>query len=288
MDVYLNPELAPLDKPVPDIGDWQPGLPVHPTAAAAQYQSASQTNLIIPFTRLIESETVGNDVKGIKRGLWPAAGLKRPKAPTGNFGATAVKLTKQVQAKHHLAQDGEIGPATLKVIAPYMDAFGYLLYEGFPPPNANETWQQQARSMIVSYNLWAYNNRVPIHYGLIRPMQYMSQLYRLPVTEDCSTLATKGYAFAHERYPQVPDPCGFGFNGSGNTSSMMNHGTRISIGEVQPGDLCLYNDHVTTFVTRGVLPNGAPGRVVSNGSEVGPLLLNWNYRPDTISIRSYL
>lgn len=288
MDVYLEAALAPLDKPVPDIGDWQPGIQVHPrTLTSDVWASATQTNIIIPFTRVIAYGTTGRDVEGIKRGLWPAAGLKRQKNPSLIFGQTAVNLTKRVQGKHGLKQDGEIGPATLKVLAPYIDQYGFLLYEGYPPPDSNQPWEVQARNQIVAYNLWAYNNRVPIHYGLIRPMQAMNQLYRLPVTEDCSTLATKGYAFAHREFPQVPDPCGENFDGIGNTTSMLEHGKEIKIEAVKPGDLSLYNDHVATFVTEGVLPDGSPGRVVSHGSEPGPLLLNWNYRPDSISIRSY-
>lgn len=69
---------------------------------------------------------------------------------------------------------------------------------------------------------------------------------------------------------------------AGYTGTMLQHGRRVS--RPFPGCAVIYGpgtgEH-TALYTGG-------GLVVSHGSEAGPLLLPWRYRPDVHSIRSYI
>ena len=70
---------------------------------------------------------------------------------------------------------------------------------------------------------------------------------------------------------------------AGYTGTMLEHGRAVS--EPIPGDAIIYGsswpgEH-TALYTGG-------GLVISNGSEIGPLLLPWRYRSDVLSIRRYI
>lgn len=69
---------------------------------------------------------------------------------------------------------------------------------------------------------------------------------------------------------------------AGYTGTMLGHGRAVS--SPIPGDAIIYGrgfgEH-TAIYTGG-------GLVVSHGSESGPLLLPWRYRPDVLSIRRYV
>lgn len=277
MKVYLNIEDVPLDAySLPDVGD---GKPVgHETfdrvllAATAAAVKKKPPHLIVPFTRAIAEGDVGKDVVGAKRMIWRANGLHVTDHFTPEFGPIARQQLEYFQTKHGLQADGVLGPATLKKLALFADRFAFLLYTGFPPGGTKE---EQVRRAIVSYLLWGYNNRPRIHYALLRPMSYMHDLMHLDVWEDCSTFDTKAYKFGN-----APDPNGLDFNGSGNTSTMRVHGRLIDLSQAKPADLVHYAgpDHVAGCV-------GA-GRVVSLGSEIGPLLAMATYRP-IYQVRTY-
>lgn len=71
---------------------------------------------------------------------------------------------------------------------------------------------------------------------------------------------------------------------AGFTGTQLKHGRRVSLSHARPGDLVFYSgsngvNHVAVAV--------APGRVVSHGSQAGPMLLPVTYRPVT-EVRSYL
>ncbi len=73
---------------------------------------------------------------------------------------------------------------------------------------------------------------------------------------------------------------------AGFTGTLLDHGRRIlEPGKALRGDLVFYDDptHVTIIVAR---VNGKP-RVISHGSEVGPLNREFDYRP-VIQIRRYI
>jgi cell wall-associated NlpC family hydrolase len=95
--------------------------------------------------------------------------------------------------------------------------------------------------------------------------------------EDCSSLATGCYFIAG-----LLDPNNLHYNGQGYTGTLAVHGKWVSVPE--PGDLVLYGwgfpyHHVAIYV--------GGGRVVSHGSESGPLLLYTRYRSDLAMFRRY-
>lgn len=273
VEVYTSIHDAPLDEyTTPDEGDFKsPKALVRPTSKL----KATQKSLIVPFTHNIRNGSKGKDVIGVKRAIWKANGLKVPTGATELFGPTAVKELKFFQKKHRLPADGVLGQVTLKKLAPFFDAYAFLLYEGYKP-GTNPI--QAKRDLFVAYMLWAYNNKTRIHYLQRRPMQGMNDLQHLPVYEDCSEFYTKGC-----KYAGFPDPNGFNYNGIGNTATIAAHGKRVTISAALPGAGCLYGyspdyEHVAGIVAAKT--SKAKARVVSNGSEPGPFLLEYDYRDD--------
>ena len=100
----------------------------------------------------------------------------------------------------------------------------------------------------------------------------------VPNYTDCSGFATWTY-----KCGGAPDPNGFGYNGYGFTGTMLVHGKQVSLsGPLNKGDLIFYGhpvSHVAVYI--------GSGRVVSFGSEVGPLLLEMRYRSDINCARRY-
>lgn len=277
-EAFISVTDAPLDPYlVPDRGDESASKGVHrPPTFLTDEQAAFASKPpvpIVPFTRTLELGDVGRDVVGAKRAIWKATGLKVPTHATKTFGPDAVKQLKLFQAHHDLKQDGQLGPQTLKRLGPFFDQLAFLDYAGYPPGG---TKSEQTRRAIVAYAVWAYNNRAAIHYAEIRPMRDMADLEDLPVYEDCSTFVTKAYKFAGS-----PDPNGLNYDGAGNTSTLRQHGRIVPEADALDGDLPQYlsPDHTNIYV--------GGGRVISLGSEIGPLLQPLDYRP-LYEIRAYL
>lgn len=280
-DGYTSILEAPLDEYlVPDQGDMPSNTDfrtlawAHPPLTAAHDAVAQVVPVpVVPYFRPLQLGSRGRDVIGAKRAIWKANGLPVPKNATQVFGPIAVKQLRLFQKTHGVAQDGVLGPGTLRKLSRFFDQYAFLLYTGFPP---NSTAEQRIRAGIVAYAIWGYNNRVPIHYAMFRPMTFMSNLDELPVSEDCSTLVTKAY-----KSGKAPDPNRFSYNGYGNTWELRKHGVQVSLAAAKPGDLLHYDNpqHVGVYVGHG--------RCISHGSEMGPLLLQADYRP-IAQVRSYL
>lgn len=282
--VYIDLAEVPLDTPPPDIGD---GGTVPPAAGqkvatgvkkrrvitAAQLAPATQTSMVIPFTRVIGLGAGGQDVKGVKRAIWRANDLKlTPFTPV--FGPIAVKQLREFQHRKGLATDGQVGPATLKALAPYFDQYAFLLYEGYPP-GTNPI--QAKRQRALAYLLWGYNTRASIYYMQFRPMELLNDLEHLPISEDCSTFYTK-----MAKYAGWVDPNGNNYDGIGNTTTLIEHGRLIDVKTAQIADGVFYSDpaHVGGYV--------GSGRIISLGSSAGPSLTSVWYRTDFAQARSYL
>jgi cell wall-associated NlpC family hydrolase len=66
----------------------------------------------------------------------------------------------------------------------------------------------------------------------------------------------------------------------GYTGTQLNHGKPVrKWAHKRVGDLIHYRGHVAIYIGGGL--------VVSHGSEAGPLICRWNYRP-VIAIRRYI
>lgn len=285
LTVYVDLAQVPLDKPPPDLGDGGvvpmfvngvehiPDFPAPVKPTRKQLVSLPQSNLVVPFTRLIEFGTGGQDVRGVKRALWRANDLRlTPFTPV--YGQIARTQCQRFQHAHGLATDGVVGPATLHKLAPYFDQYAFLLYEGYPP-GMNPV--QARRQRALAYLLWGYNTRASIFYLQSRPMTLLNDLEHLPVSEDCSTFYTK-----MAKYAGWPDPNNFRYDGRGNTTSLVAHGHRIELASAQLGDGVFYSNpaHVGGYVGHG--------RIISLGSTAGPSLTSAHYRADYAQTRSYL
>lgn len=279
MDVFVDLAQVPDDTPPPDIGDdghVGPGPFVARKAKApskAQLAPATQKNFVIPFTRVIKFGTGGQDVKGIKRALWRATETKLgPFTPV--YGQIARAQCEKFQEAHGLTADGQVGPATLHALAPFFDQYAFLLYEGYPP-GLNPVAAKRQRAL--AYLLWGYNNRAAIWYLQSRPMTLLGDLEHLPISEDCSTFYTK-----MAKWAGWPDPNGFGYDGVGNTTSLVAHGRFINLAAAQIGDGIFYSDpaHVGGYVGHD--------KIISLGSSPGPSLTSVQYRSDFAQARSYL
>jgi cell wall-associated NlpC family hydrolase len=147
-----------------------------------------------------------------------------------------------------------------------MDAYGRMLYRT-APIRTHELRTPAER--ITDYLRWAMEHRESIGYAQVRPMH--SATRHLPMNIDCSEFATLTYKDAG-----LPDPNDYGYNGSGNTSSLQVCGTRVSVAEV--GDLAFYDhpDHVGVYVHPGVIGRAD---VIEHGSDPGPRYEPDDYRP---------
>ncbi len=234
----------------------------------------------VPYTRQIKQGTVGRDARAVKRAL-SVAGHMQWGGFTNTFGPFAVRALKGFQKANGLAQDGVYDLADHKKLALYFDAYGaYLMgLEAVSP-------EEQKRRAIVATAMLGYAHRSTIHYTQtsLRMWGVRNKLKppKVPPYEDCSSFATWCYYVAG-----APDPNGpaFNYNGYGYTGTQINAGRSVRVQELKRGDLVFYGrqsvpSHVAIYV--------GDGRVISHGSEVGPLLLARSYRSDHHSCRSYL
>ena len=180
-----------------------------------------------------------------------------------HWGAASVYNLKLIQKYLHLPETGEWSPEIQLHLYP------------------------QEPMTVAQAAIWYYNYHLKhggIHYEERRPML----LRRIPdicTPIDCSNFATLSFLNAYK-----PDPNGNGYNGWGNTSTLWEHGERITLAE-HPGegdDLSFYSDGskgegVPTHVAVCIGGN----EVVSMGHEGDPSRRSILYRPDFIGIRRY-
>ena len=93
------------------------------------------------------------------------------------------------------------------------------------------------RPKIVMWARWGADHHAGFTYAEIRPMPSIGNgAGQVPWTGDCSSWVTSCYKWAG-----APDPNGTGYNGSGNTQTLTGHGLEIQIGNVQPGDVVVFD-----------------------------------------------
>jgi cell wall-associated NlpC family hydrolase len=233
---------------------------------------------MIAFRQPIHPGDKGRDVLAVKRAFLKMKAqdskqlvVKGPKASTA--GKAFVHVVKAVEHNRGLPHSGFYDARLHRIVAPYMDAYGRLLYRTAAirhPPLAS------AQNRILDYVRWAMDHRGLIGYAQRRPMH--SSTRHLPMDIDCSEFATLTYKDA-----QLPDPNGNHFNGSGNTSTLRAHGSRVSVAQI--GDLAFYEhpDHVGVYVHAGVIGRA---EVVEHGSDPGPRYEPDDYRP-IVEVRRY-
>jgi hypothetical protein len=125
----------------------------------------------------------------------------------------------------------------------------------------------QVRQEMVSNCQWGVAHHAEIYYEEIRPYPLIPK-YTLPFTTDCS-----GFATMMARWSGATDPNGSGFNGYGNTDTMLAHSKHISRDESQPGDFVVFglnpSTHVVTLVQSAAGGNDA--QCVSHGQPGDPI-----------------
>lgn len=234
----------------------------------------------VPYTRRIKQGTVGKDALAVKRAL-SAAGFMQWGGFTKTFGPFAVKALKNFQRANGLVADGVYDLADHKKLAIYFDPYGAFLM-GQAATNPID----EKRRAIVATAMFGYSHRSTMHYTqtALRMWGVRNKVKppKVPPYEDCSSFSTWCYWVAG-----APDPNGpvYNYNGYGYTGTMVEHGRKIEPRDLKLGDLVFYGrravpSHVAVYV--------GSGRVVSHGSEVGPLLLARTYRSDHHSCRTYL
>jgi hypothetical protein len=125
----------------------------------------------------------------------------------------------------------------------------------------------QVRQNMVSNCQWGVANHDRIFYAEIRPYP-LTPPRTLPFTTDCS-----GFATMMARWSGAADPNGFGFNGYGNTDTMLAHSQHISQADTQPGDFLVFglnpSVHVVVLVQSAAGGDGA--LCVSHGQPGDPI-----------------
>lgn len=235
----------------------------------------------VPFKRNIYPGSVGYDSFAVKRALskagygkWGGWGVRNL------FGPFAVKNLQAFEKAQKLPQNKIYELVDHKKLSPYFDPYGIFLLGQVHILSAEDV----KRNAIVATAMVGYANRYSIHYtqSPLRMQGVRNHLLppRFPNYEDCSSFSTWCYWVAG-----VLDPNGLNYNGEGYTGTLVNHGRRVTLAQAKPGDLVFYGwrDGIPTHVAVYI----GNGRVISHGSEAGPLLLSVNYRTIT-EIRSYV
>ena len=172
------------------------------------------------------------------------------------FGVAARSLLEEVQAYLHLTVNGTWSVQTQ--------------YAVYPPPVA-------AAALIYRHDEQTSHD---MHYSETRPI-VLARLPAVPPVCDCLRFATQCFWDA-----QRPDPNGDGYDGSGNTQTLLAHGSQVATSAVQPGDLVFYGVWGSTTDPAHVAVAIGKGEVVSMGQEGDPSIHPVSYRT-VVEVRSY-
>ena len=121
------------------------------------------------------------------------------------------------------------------------------------------------RQNIVAWAKWAAAHHDKFNYteGPLR-MSGIGKPGVLPVNADCSAFVTLCYNWAG-----AGDPNGMGYNHTGYTGTLLSHGTKIALNQVQPGDVIVYGPG-TGWHTALVIEGGPNPLTISHGQQGDP------------------
>jgi cell wall-associated NlpC family hydrolase len=242
-----------------------------------------------PQTRVIRRGNEGRDVMATKYALKQAGFGRALNLTSARAGSAWQANLKRFQAKHKLKADGQYGASTHKALRPYIAKVPYAVWLWNHTAATSKLSGMAAlgstdkRKLIVNAALYGAQHEPSIHYtqSSLRMYGVRNKVKPpgIPRYEDCSSFATWCYWLAG-----ASDPNGLGYNGQGYTGTLAAHGSRRTLAYARPGDLVFYGGgfpytHVAIYI--------GGGRVVSHGSEHGPIICAAWYRPIS-TIRSYL
>jgi cell wall-associated NlpC family hydrolase len=142
------------------------------------------------------------------------------------------------------------------------------------PQTGNGSIAGAAKQALAEKDKYVYREVRPIPDSLFGPA---------PRIMDCSGFATLCY-----KHAGAPDPNGTGYNGSGNTGTLIAHCKKVSADKAAPGDLCFYGGtpafpaHVTVYIGNGqVISMGKQGDPSQGpAAQMGPAGFLGYYRVD--------
>ena len=272
-------------------GSW--GMATHALAAAAgsfdQYGNQLLGNVCAPLVRDLEAGLGldGGDVDAAARGLW-RLGYRPPGQDRSGveFGEKMAAQTAAFQTDRALPVDGVWGQKTHDQACALVgfDDYACSLLQEFAEEFASAvgaTGVETTRSAIVDAAMLCRDHEPAIHYTQEMTLRMQGVTERIyppdyPRYADCSSFATWCYFVSG-----WPDPNGVGYNGTGYTGTLVEHGRQVS--SPVPSDLAFYGNpisHVAVCVSST--------QVVSHGQESGPALYSLGYRTDLNHVRRYV
>lgn len=227
----------------------------------------------VPLIRHLHYGMKGKDVTAVQLALRNAR--FRNDAPTGHYGVKMKHEVGEFKKSQGIRLEVGYDVKTHRALWPH---FGPVAHDLYKTMYQNRQYLPM-RQGVVDTALFGYDQRTVMHYTQDgRRMTDFAPPPNVPNWTDCSGFATWCYKSAG-----APDPNGFRYNGYGFTGTMLQNGRKVSPASLVKADLIFYGSpvsHVAIYV--------GSGRVISFGSEVGPLLLDMHYRSDFNQCRRYI
>lgn len=222
----------------------------------------------IPFPRQFGPGGSGIDCKAVKRALAVALGGPHGMSlKTGSFSKPAQLALVKFKGQHDLATDPIYTVQAHAALRPSFDSYGASLMA----KKAIQVVAAAQRAAYVSAWRWLIAHASQCHYAEVRPIPENLPPYTSnEIVTDCSGMVEIAAAWEH-----LPDPSQLGFDGAGNTGTLLHACKWIPSTQAQPADLIVYRDsaedlyghHVVAILK--VLP-GRDFEVGSNGREGDP------------------
>ena len=258
--------------------------------------------ILVAFPRTRKLNTHGRDVQQDRRamtraGFWPVNHNTKPPSfyDSPEFTHKFALRVRAYQRSKKLKVTGEIDRATHNSLAtPYRDPKGRLHAYGrygkagaLVMADVTKKLRAQERLLLRAGSvedrtcaaaLLCVRHRSLIHYtqGSLRMTGVTRRMYppAYPRYIDCSAAYT-WWKFVGG----APDPNGLGYNGQGYTGTQSNKGVTVAPWNAPRTAAVFYGrpiGHVAMIVVKG-------SKVVSHGSEIGPVLVNVGYRPPVLA-----